>query len=71
VRRWLAHEDHDHVVRVYAAVVAPSTTLTRTPECAVVTPDQLGGWIAALPPQRSLNADRRAWIAELLQGSLA
>ena len=71
VRRWLAHEEHDHVVKVYAAVVAPPSSIARTPECAVVTADQLQAWIATLPPQRSLNADRRARIVELLQGSLA
>jgi hypothetical protein len=71
VRRWLAHEEHDHVVKVYAAVVAPASSIDRSPECAVVTAEQLQGWIASLPPQRSLNADRRARIVELVEGSLA
>jgi hypothetical protein len=70
VRRWLAHEDHDHVVRVYAAVVA-NESLARSPECAVVTSEQLPGWLASLPPQRSLNQDRRDRIVELLEASLA
>lgn len=70
VRRWLAHEDHDHIVKVYAAVVGPEGSLTRTPECAVVTPAQLEAWLAALPPQRSLNADRRARIVDLLRAAM-
>jgi hypothetical protein len=70
VRRWLAHEDHDHVVRVYAAVVA-NEPLARSPECAVVTSQQLQAWVASLPPQRSLNQDRRDRIVELLEASLA
>lgn len=71
VRRWLAHEDHDHVVKVYAALIASPSTMARTPECAVVPLDQLQAWIGSLPPQRSLNADRRARVVELLQGALA
>ncbi len=71
VRRWLAHEEHDHVVKVYAAVVGPPSSMARTPECAVVSPEQLQGWLGSLPPQRSLNADRRARIVELLEASLA
>jgi hypothetical protein len=70
VRRWLAHEDHDHVVKVYATVVAREP-LRRSAECAVVTPEQLPGWLASLPPQRSLNPDRRAGIVELVQASMA
>lgn len=71
VRRWVAHEDHDHVVKVYAAVVATDPSVERTPTCAVVRPDHVPAWLAALPAQRSLNADRRAWIAELITGAMA
>ncbi len=70
VRRWLMHEDHDHIVKVYATVVGPEGALTRTPECAFVTPAQLAAWLGALPPQRSLNADRRARIVELLRAAM-
>ncbi len=70
VRRWLAHDDRDHVVKVYAALVDGSATLARTPTCAVVTPDELLAWIASLPVQRSLNTDRRGAIVELIKASL-
>lgn len=59
VRRWLGHGDADFVVKVYAAVVAPVPTVERIPSCAVLTPDQLAGWIQALPAQRSLTEPRR------------
>lgn len=59
VRRWLTHGDLDFVVRVYAALVAPDTSIPRSPLCAVITADQIPAWIAALPRQRSLSAGRR------------
>ena len=66
VRRWVAHEDRDHVVKVYAAVVSADPSVERTPTCAAVTVDQVPAWLAALPAQRSLTADRQARIAELV-----
>lgn len=65
VRRWLAHDDADFVVKVYAAVVGPAPEIVRTAACAVLTPDQLGPWIAALPPQRSLTEGRRERMVEM------
>jgi len=70
VRRWLAHEDHDHVVKVYAAVVAPDTELPRSPGCAVTTPEQLPGWLGSLPVQRSLFPERQARVVELIRTRL-
>jgi len=58
VRRWLAHDDADFVVKTYAAVVSPAPMVERTTTCAVLMPDQLGSWIAALPAQRSLTPGR-------------
>jgi hypothetical protein len=59
VRRWLTQGDLDFVVRVYAALVVPDGSIPRSPLCAVITPDQIPEWIAALPSQRSLSAGRR------------
>jgi hypothetical protein len=59
VRRWLAHDDADFVVKVYAAVISRDLDVARTTACAVVRPDQLAAWVAALPPQRSLTQGRR------------
>jgi hypothetical protein len=67
VRRWLEADDRDHVVKVYAVVVAPDGALERSATCAVVTGEQLASWIGALPPQRSLNASRRARLVELVR----
>ena len=58
VRRWLGHDDTDFVVKTYAAVIGPEPTVARTTSCAVLTPDQIPAWIAALPPQRSLTPGR-------------
>lgn len=59
VRRWLAHDDADFLVKVYAAVLGTDPRVARTSGCAVLTPEQLGPWIAALPAQRSLTPGRR------------
>jgi len=67
VRRWLAHDDADFIVKVYAAVVGPEPTIPRTTDCAVLTPDQLAPWIAGLPPQRSLTEGRRERLLEYVR----
>ena len=67
VRKWLADDEQDFIVKVYAAVVAPDTTLPRTPACAVITSDQIPAWLASLPPQRSLNEMRRDRLVERIR----
>ncbi len=62
VRHWLTQGELDFVVRVYAALVAPDTSIPRSPLCAVITADQIPAWIAALPRQRSLSEGRRHLI---------
>ncbi len=70
VRRWLASHQNDFVVKVYAAVLAPDTSLPRIPTCAVITPAQVPAFLASLPVQRSLTADRRERIAALMRASV-
>lgn len=65
VRRWFSTADLDFVVRVYAALVVTDASLPRSAACAVLTADQLPGWIAALPRQRSLTAARCFRLAAL------
>jgi len=67
VRRWLADDDRDYVVRVYAAVVGTEPGIARTPTCAVITESQVEPWLASLPVQRSLNEGRRNQLIALLQ----
>ena len=55
------------IVKVYAAVVGPDPTVTRTTDCAVLAPDQLAAWLDALPPQRSLTEARRERVAEMVR----
>jgi hypothetical protein len=69
VRRWLAHDDVDFVVKTYAAVVGADPTVPRTATCAVLTPDQVAAWIAALPPQRSLTPSRREQLLEMVRAA--
>ncbi len=69
VRRWLLTHDVDFVVRIYAALVTPETSLPRTTACAVVTAEQVPAWITSLPRQRSLNPERCARIVGLIRGS--
>ncbi len=67
VRSWIAAEERDFVVKVYAAVVTPDTSLSRTSACAVISTEQIPAWLASLPPQRSLSSDRRAELLGLIK----
>ena len=69
VRRWLAHDDADFVVKVYSAVIGKDTRVERTPSCAVLVPEQLAAWIQALPAQRSLTAGRRDRMIAMVRES--
>lgn len=68
VRRWLT-EDDDFLVKVYAAVVGPNPSVERTPGCAVLTPDQLAAWIAALPTQRGLTPGRYSRLLDQVRAA--
>jgi hypothetical protein len=67
VRHWLADDGQDFIVKVYAAVIAPDTTLPRSPACAVVTPEQIPAWLASLPAQKSLSDMRRSRLVQVLR----
>ena len=66
LRRYLAEDDRDFVVKVHPVVVAKAPQVERTDTCAVLALDDVPGWIAALPAQRSLTADRLQHVRELL-----
>ena len=70
VRGWLATDDHDFLVKTYAAVVTDDPRIERTSSCAVVRTAELGAWLEALPPQRGLTPQRRERLVELI-GSVA
>jgi hypothetical protein len=70
VRRWFGGEDQEYVVRVHAAVVDASLTIERTPACAVIAPGQIAAWLAALPLQRGMTADRRAHLVAQVRATL-
>ena len=67
VRGWLATEDRDFVVKVYAVVVTSDPRVERTPNCAVVPPADFAAWVAGLAPQRGLTAGRRARVEQMVQ----
>jgi len=67
VRRWIAAEEQDFVVKVHAALVTSDPSHSRTPTCAVIVPEQIAAWLASLPPQRSLHDSRREDVAERLR----
>jgi hypothetical protein len=67
VRRWLNQNDQDFVVRVHPAVVGPSTTIGRTPGCALITVEQVPAWLDSLPRQRSLSDARLARLVKLVK----
>jgi hypothetical protein len=70
VRRWFGNEEQEFVVRVHAAIVDAAQSVERTPTCAVITPSQIAAWLAALPPQRGMTADRRAQLVEKVRAAL-
>jgi hypothetical protein len=67
LKHWLTLEERDFVVKVYAAVVTDDDSIARTPSCAVLLPDQIPGWLASLPPQRSLSPSRIEDLVERLR----
>lgn len=70
VRHWLTNRDLEFVVRVYAAIVAPDTSLPRSPACAVITADQIPAWLQALPAQRGLTPGRRNRLVTLVRSAV-
>jgi hypothetical protein len=71
LRGWLATDDRDFLVRVYAVVVSEDPTIERSATCAVVPPGELAGWLEALPVQRGLTAERREHLVELVRSLAA
>lgn len=67
VRSWLASDDRDFVVKVYAVVVTADPRVQRSPGCAVVRPDEFAAWMATLPPQRGLIASRRERLEQMVR----
>lgn len=67
VRGWLASDDRDFLVRVYAAVVTDDQRVQRTPNCAVVASRDVEGWLGALPAQRGLTAGRRERLGSMVR----
>jgi hypothetical protein len=59
LRRWIGAEERDFIVKVYAAYVTADPTVARSSACAVIGPNEVAAWLAALPPQRSLYESRR------------
>ena len=71
VRGWLATDDRDFLVRVYAAIVVEDPTIERSPTCAVVAPGDSPAWLGALPAQRGLTAARREHLVEMVRSAAA
>jgi hypothetical protein len=67
VRGWLASDERDFLVRVYAAVVTDDPGVERSAACAVVPPGELAAWLEALPVQRGLTPERRERLAGLVR----
>ena len=67
LRRFLAEDDRDFLVKVHPAVTSSAPQVERTDTCAVVALEDVPGWIAALPVQRSLSAARLQHVREVLE----
>jgi hypothetical protein len=70
VRGWLSPDDGDHVLKVYAAVVGSDARVERTPSVAFIAPTQVAEWLSSLPPQKSLDADRREKVVKQVRSAL-
>lgn len=71
VRGWLAADDRDFLVRVYAAIVSDDPTVERSASCAVVPSADLASWLEALPAQRGLTPQRREHLTEMVRSLAA
>jgi len=67
VRGWLAADDRDFVVKVYAVVVTDDQRVQRSSSCAVVRPADFAAWLATLPPQRGLTSARRERVEQMVR----
>lgn len=70
VRGWLAPDDGDHVLKVYAAVVGSDPRVERTASVALIAQSQVAEWLSSLPPQKSLDADRREKLVKQVRAAL-
>jgi len=68
LRRWIGTEERDFIVKVYAAFVTDDPTISRTPLCAVIGPNEVAAWLTALPAQRSLYDTRRDDLIDRIRG---
>jgi hypothetical protein len=67
LRRLLAEDDRDFVVKVHPALTSIAPHVQRTETCAVVPLADVPGWLAALPAQRSLSEARLEHVRQLLE----
>ena len=67
VRGWLAADDRDFVVKVYAVVVSGDPRVERTPSCAVFRTEDFAAWVSGLAPQRGLTASRRERVEQMVR----
>jgi len=70
VRGWLAPDDGDLVLKVYAAVVGSDPAVERTASCALIAPSQVSEWLSSLPPQKTLDPSRRDRIVREIRAAL-
>jgi hypothetical protein len=54
-------------VKVYSAAVTADPSVGRMGTCAVIAPDQVQAWLAALPPSRALTPDRTIELVEAVR----
>jgi hypothetical protein len=67
VRNWFASQERDFVVKVYSAAVTADPGVARIGACAVIAPDQVQAWLAALPPSRALTPDRTLELVDAVR----
>jgi hypothetical protein len=67
VRRWLIAEDHDYVVKVYAAVITGGGSAVRSSTTSVIDQRGIPAFLATLPPHRTFTTARRRQLVERIR----
>lgn len=70
VRRWLASDEHDFMVKVYAAVISADESVARSTTTAVVGRGKIPAFLAALPPHRTFTSARRRLVLDRIRSAL-
>lgn len=71
LRAWFVADDRDFVITVRAVLATDDPRVHGSAVCPVIDPEDLGGWLASLPVQRSLTETRLARLQAMVRAASA